>query len=90
VAGQGDGSHNRDGQRTATPGGHGDEGADWLHPSVRAEATVETYDDHRMAMCLSLLPPAACRSMSAIRSVSKTIHLLNELARLVRRQRNVM
>ncbi|HTN50743.1 MAG TPA: 3-phosphoshikimate 1-carboxyvinyltransferase [Burkholderiaceae bacterium] len=34
-----------------------DEGPDWLriHPPVRVlEATVETYDDHRMAMSLSL------------------------------------
>jgi 3-phosphoshikimate 1-carboxyvinyltransferase len=34
-----------------------DEGSDWLriHPPVRVlEATVDTYDDHRMAMCLAL------------------------------------
>jgi len=34
-----------------------EEGADWLrvHPPARLrEATVHTYDDHRMAMCLSL------------------------------------
>lgn len=34
-----------------------EEGADWLrvHPPSRLrEATVHTYDDHRMAMCLSL------------------------------------
>jgi 3-phosphoshikimate 1-carboxyvinyltransferase len=37
-----------------------DEGADWLriHPLpahvVRHDVTVDTYDDHRMAMCLSL------------------------------------
>ena len=34
-----------------------DEGSDWLrvHPPARVlEATVDTYDDHRMAMCLSL------------------------------------
>jgi 3-phosphoshikimate 1-carboxyvinyltransferase len=34
-----------------------DEGPDWLrvHPPAQTrEATVDTYDDHRMAMCLSL------------------------------------
>jgi 3-phosphoshikimate 1-carboxyvinyltransferase len=34
-----------------------DEGSDWLRISPSAavlEATVDTYDDHRMAMCLSL------------------------------------
>jgi 3-phosphoshikimate 1-carboxyvinyltransferase len=34
-----------------------DEGADWLrvHPQpVLREATIETYDDHRIAMCFSL------------------------------------
>ncbi|HQR20262.1 MAG TPA: 3-phosphoshikimate 1-carboxyvinyltransferase [Burkholderiaceae bacterium] len=34
-----------------------EEGPDWLrvHPPLRVlEATVDTYDDHRMAMCLSL------------------------------------
>ena len=34
-----------------------DEGPDWLrvHPPAQVrEATVDTYDDHRMAMCLSL------------------------------------
>jgi 3-phosphoshikimate 1-carboxyvinyltransferase len=34
-----------------------EEGADWLrvHPqAVLREATINTYDDHRMAMCFSL------------------------------------
>jgi 3-phosphoshikimate 1-carboxyvinyltransferase len=34
-----------------------EEGADWLrvHPqAVLREATIDTYDDHRMAMCFSL------------------------------------
>ncbi len=38
-----------------------EEGADWLrvHPPARLrEATVHTYDDHRMAMCLSLAAAA--------------------------------
>ena len=34
-----------------------DEGPDWLHiapPSTLRAATIDTYDDHRMAMCFSL------------------------------------
>jgi 3-phosphoshikimate 1-carboxyvinyltransferase len=34
-----------------------EEGADWLRitpPSIWREAAVDTYDDHRMAMCLAL------------------------------------
>ena len=34
-----------------------DEGADWLRvspPRASAPATIDTYDDHRMAMCFSL------------------------------------
>ena len=37
-----------------------DEGADWLRvapPAILQPATIDTYDDHRMAMCLAL---AAC------------------------------
>ena len=35
-----------------------DEGADWLRvtpPAALASATIDTYDDHRMAMCFSLV-----------------------------------
>ena len=35
-----------------------EEGADWLRitpPSALAPATIDTYDDHRMAMCFSLV-----------------------------------
>jgi 3-phosphoshikimate 1-carboxyvinyltransferase len=34
-----------------------EEGADWLRvtpPAVLKPATIDTYDDHRMAMCFSL------------------------------------
>jgi 3-phosphoshikimate 1-carboxyvinyltransferase len=65
-----------------------DEGADWLrvHPPARViEATVDTYDDHRMAMCLSL---AAVGGVSVHirdpRCVSKTFpDYFNALASLV-------
>jgi len=69
-------------------GGQADEGADWLriHPPSRLrEATVETYDDHRMAMCLSLAAaggvPVHVRDPKC---VSKTFPAyFDELARLV-------
>ena len=74
-----------------------DEGADWLrvHPPSRLrEATVETYDDHRMAMCLSLAAaggvPVHVRDPKC---VSKTFPAyFDELARLVSAgsERNVM
>ena len=35
-----------------------DEGADWIRivpPKQFREATIDTYDDHRMAMCFSLV-----------------------------------
>ncbi len=38
-------------------GATAEEGADWLRvtpPAVLRAATIDTYDDHRMAMCLSL------------------------------------
>jgi 3-phosphoshikimate 1-carboxyvinyltransferase len=38
-------------------GAHADEGPDWLRvtpPSVLRAATIDTYNDHRMAMCFSL------------------------------------
>jgi 3-phosphoshikimate 1-carboxyvinyltransferase len=38
-------------------GGTAEEGPDWLRitPAARfAAATIETYDDHRMAMCFAL------------------------------------
>jgi 3-phosphoshikimate 1-carboxyvinyltransferase len=65
-----------------------DEGADWLrvHPPSRLrEATVETYDDHRMAMCLSLAAtggvPVHVRDPEC---VTKTFPAyFDELARLV-------
>ncbi len=38
-----------------------DEGTDWLRvtpPTLWREATIETYDDHRVAMCFSLIAAA--------------------------------
>ncbi len=38
-------------------GANVEEGADWLRvhpPTALREATIDTYDDHRMAMCFSL------------------------------------
>jgi len=69
-------------------GGQVDEGADWLriHPSARLrEATVETYDDHRMAMCLSLAAaggvPVHVRDPKCVSKTYPTY--FDELARLV-------
>ena len=65
-----------------------DEGADWLriHPSARLrEATVETYDDHRMAMCLSLAAaggvPVHVRDPKCVSKTFPTY--FDELSRLV-------
>ena len=41
-----------------------DEGADWIRvapPQQWREATIDTYDDHRMAMCFSLIAAAGVR-----------------------------
>jgi 3-phosphoshikimate 1-carboxyvinyltransferase len=73
-------------------GATAEEGADWLRitpPSTWREATVDTYDDHRMAMCLALAAaggqPVHVRDP---RCVSKTFPAYFEkLAALVRRQR---
>jgi 3-phosphoshikimate 1-carboxyvinyltransferase len=73
-------------------GATAEEGADWLRitpPSTWREATVDTYDDHRMAMCLALA--AAGGQPVHIRDpgcVSKTFpRYFERLAELVRRQR---
>jgi 3-phosphoshikimate 1-carboxyvinyltransferase len=67
-----------------------DEGPDWIRvapPQRWREATIDTYDDHRMAMCSSLI--AAARVPVHIRNpscVSKTFpEYFDQFARLVRR-----
>jgi 3-phosphoshikimate 1-carboxyvinyltransferase len=73
-------------------GATAEEGADWLRitpPSSWQEATVDTYGDHRMAMCLALAAvggrPVHVRDP---RCVSKTFpEYFNRLADLVTRQR---
>jgi 3-phosphoshikimate 1-carboxyvinyltransferase len=73
-------------------GATAEEGVDWLRitpPSTWCEATVDTYDDHRMAMCLALAAaggqPVHIRDP---RCVSKTFpEYFGRLAELVSRQR---
>lgn len=73
-------------------GATAEEGVDWLRitpPSIWREATVDTYDDHRMAMCLALAAaggqPVHIRDP---RCVSKTFPgFFDRLAELVSRRR---
>ncbi len=66
-----------------------DEGADWIRiapPQQWREATIDTYDDHRMAMCFSLIAAAGVRvQIRNPQCVAKTFpDYFDRLAELVR------
>ncbi len=66
-----------------------DEGADWIRiapPQQWREATIDTYDDHRMAMCFSLIAAAGVRvHIRNPQCVAKTFpDYFDRLAELVR------
>jgi 5-enolpyruvylshikimate-3-phosphate synthase len=49
------------------------EGPDFIHHTAGKadrQCAIDTYDDHRMAMCFSLVSSAVCRSASTNRSAS--------------------
>ncbi|MDQ3189049.1 MAG: 3-phosphoshikimate 1-carboxyvinyltransferase [Pseudomonadota bacterium] len=67
-----------------------DEGSDWIRitpPIQWREATIDTYDDHRMAMCFSLIAAAGVRvHIRDPQCVAKTFpDYFDRLAELVRR-----
>jgi len=66
-----------------------DEGADWIRiapPQQWREAAIDTYDDHRMAMCFSLIAAAGVRvHIRNPQCVAKTFpDYFDRLAELVR------
>lgn len=72
-------------------GAHVQEGADWIEVAPPAdgklrEAHIDTYDDHRMAMCFSLVAPAGVPvHIRDPQCVAKTFpNYFDELAQLVR------
>jgi hypothetical protein len=56
LAGQGNRPHRGDGDRVAQAGGGVEEGEDFIRvtPASLKPAAIDTYDDHRIAMCFSL------------------------------------